>query len=769
MLAAVLLALTMFPAVVLAAPGVAEISFGTPEGGVPAGGYEPGDTFTIPVVLADNPGFTGLAISTSFDHDVLEFVSFDTTGSDCILTTANGWLGYENPNDTVENGVAISRMNVTFLLTSTNFMGNGTLYKLTFKVKDDAAPGATALTHRSRLDAPTNFADYLSQAVPVNYTGTSITVKDMNPQPVAPAGIVVGSPAAALNPGDSFTVPVSIQDNPGFAAAAFTLDFDDSALELTALDATGALFDGKMLTDLSVASVGYVDPSLNLLTGDGILFNATFTVKSAATTGPYTIGIGLRDGQAMNFVDDMAAPLAVEFTAGELAIEAGYTQTTIVVGSASGEPGEQVVVPVSIVLNPGFSTTILKFDFDSDILEPDSVDLTGGLLDGQNYFIWHPVAPDPNDRIIISNISGNITGDGLLFNLVFNIKADAADGDTAVSVRLMNDNPANLINHQYDELPVDFSPGNIEVELVLTPDENDLDYDVSDWVRVYNGSPQTVSVTPNPGIGAVTVYYGGSATAPTNVGTYEISVDIAASPGYRAVTGLVLGDLVINKAPAPDISGVTASDITYGQSLADSAFTPPTSSYGSYQWTDDSITPAVPGGNYQVTFTPNANTILNYEAINPLTLDVHVTVNKAPAPVISSWPTSSSVIEGDALSTSTLSPASNSYGSFEWTDSSIVPAWSGGDYQVTFVPSADTLQNYEPIAVTTHDVHVTVVRLGDINGDGNFTSIDLLKILQAANGLITLTGDEFLAADINRDDSITSVDAMLLARLTLGI
>jgi len=84
----------------------------------------------------------------------------------------------------------------------------------------------------------------------------------------------------------------------------------------------------------------------------------------------------------------------------------------------------------------------------------------------------------------------------------------------------------------------------------------------------YNGSPQPVSVTAAEGItglGDITVYYEGtgdtvytkSTTAPTDAGTYIVSVSIAEGSNYGSYAGLELGTYTIDKAT---ITGVTDGD-----------------------------------------------------------------------------------------------------------------------------------------------------------------------------------------------------------------
>ena len=81
-------------------------------------------------------------------------------------------------------------------------------------------------------------------------------------------------------------------------------------------------------------------------------------------------------------------------------------------------------------------------------------------------------------------------------------------------------------------------------------------YTLTNNAQTYNGSARAVTVTPASGAGAATVYYTGtgsttyakSTTAPTNAGSYSITIDAAAGDDYCAATNLSLGTDSIKKA-----------------------------------------------------------------------------------------------------------------------------------------------------------------------------------------------------------------------------
>jgi hypothetical protein len=99
------------------------------------------------------------------------------------------------------------------------------------------------------------------------------------------------------------------------------------------------------------------------------------------------------------------------------------------------------------------------------------------------------------------------------------------------------------------------SPGNFVIK-PIKPTVDDLTYDLG--AVDYNGEPRPLEVTPAKGIeglGTITVMYNGSTTAPTNAGTYDITVDIATGGNYTNNRSSVmsLGKYTINRiAPKPE-------------------------------------------------------------------------------------------------------------------------------------------------------------------------------------------------------------------------
>lgn len=160
---------------------------------------------------------------------------------------------------------------------------------------------------------------------------------------------------------------------------------------------------------------------------------------------------------------------------------------------------------------------------------------------------------------------------------------------------------------------------------------------------------------------------------------------------------------------APTITWPAASDITYGQTLSESALLGGSTEYGSFAWTYGATRPSAPSGSYPVTFTPNRETAAAYGSIGIHSQNVFIVVEKAPAPTIV-WPTAEPLAVGQSVGEAVLTGGSVEYGIFVWAsgDAGIKPLSGTYSYTVNFTPNADTQNNYETIYTRSAKVSLEV-------------------------------------------------------------
>lgn len=120
----------------------------------------------------------------------------------------------------------------------------------------------------------------------------------------------------AAEPGEEVTIAFSAVGNPGFAALGAKINYDATALELVSIEA-GALCQGGMFSGVAATGkVGYINTAN--VTGDGVLFVATFKVKADAAPGTYNVTATLDTASTANMAGQA---VTFEITGGEVVVE----------------------------------------------------------------------------------------------------------------------------------------------------------------------------------------------------------------------------------------------------------------------------------------------------------------------------------------------------------------------------------------------------------------------------------------------------------------
>ena len=238
---------------------------------------------------------------------------------------------------------------------------------------------------------------------------------------------------------------------------------------------------------------------------------------------------------------------------------------------------------------------------------------------------------------------------------------------------------------------------------LVTPTSSDFDFKAPTNLT-YNGSQKVATVTATSGIegmGKITVKYYNSAgtkltSAPTNVGTYTVKIDVAEGDNYEAKTDITAGTwkFIITKAN-PTIKS-TSTTATYAPSLTLAKISLPSTTgntAGSWAWSSSSTAISSAGKyTYSAKYTPTDTT--NY---NSVTRSITVTVNKA-TPTIKSTATSATYAPSLTLANVSLpNTAGNTIGSWAWSNSSTAISNAGTyTYSAKYTPTDTT--NYNSVA-----------------------------------------------------------------------
>ena len=112
------------------------------------------------------------------------------------------------------------------------------------------------------------------------------------------ATVTVASPTAAVNPGDTVDVAVTIADNPGMDVMKLKFSYDTAALTLKDIELGSVM--GILTKNLDKAVALLEAAGTANATGNGTLVTLKFEVKSIAAAGNYTIGFLVSDAVNRN-------------------------------------------------------------------------------------------------------------------------------------------------------------------------------------------------------------------------------------------------------------------------------------------------------------------------------------------------------------------------------------------------------------------------------------------------------------------------------------
>ncbi|MCL2189456.1 MAG: cohesin domain-containing protein [Defluviitaleaceae bacterium] len=244
-----------------------------------------GESITIPIRVANNPGFTAVGLVVSYDPAVLQL-------QDVIAPVAEMPLNDQFLMSTVQGTQWISLVNDD----TENWYVNGTVIELNFFVRNDA-PLSTSAINLGFTNIP--------NGIPSNATGDLLTAST-----TVSGSITVGSgttqpadgPVFTINSGiegirnQAVTVPIIVSNNPGFAAAGIILTYDPAILLLT--NVVAPIADMPLNAQFAPSAVPGTqwipllnDVPVNWYNNETVIY-LTFQVYSNAMLGASAVNIG---------------------------------------------------------------------------------------------------------------------------------------------------------------------------------------------------------------------------------------------------------------------------------------------------------------------------------------------------------------------------------------------------------------------------------------------------------------------------------------------
>ena len=148
-------------------------------------------------------------------------------------------------------------------------------------------------------------------------------------------------------------------------------------------------------------------------------------------------------------------------------------KVSITVESVSVRPGKEVIVPVKIGNNTGIAGLSFDISYDNTVLTLKDVTAGEGFSAGQI---------SRNESVVNWYASDNISGDGILLNLVFESLENTPAGISTVSLS-PHDGKNNLVDENSNPINAVYNAGNVEIITGLAGDVNeDEDLTIGDVV-----------------------------------------------------------------------------------------------------------------------------------------------------------------------------------------------------------------------------------------------------------------------------------------------
>lgn len=217
------------------------------------------------------------------------------------------------------------------------------------------------------------------------------------------ATLVVTPSKEEVKAGKEFTVTVSIANNPGFGAIAFTMPIDTNAFEFVKAETAGTICPQLGMCDFDTTANAYkfngLGDGLVDVTADGVLVTFTLKAKADAKLGSYTISANI---DAQNTTGTFEGLVEVKNGSASVKIIPNVPVSTI--DSASVNLGTDISVVYYATLDEDHAGAQMKFTFNDEETVVDGV-ATG--VENEYAYTFTGIAPQ-------------CMGDNIKADLIFN-------------------------------------------------------------------------------------------------------------------------------------------------------------------------------------------------------------------------------------------------------------------------------------------------------------------------------------------------------------
>lgn len=222
--------------------------------------------------------------------------------------------------------------------------------------------------------------------------------------------LVVDSVSAVA--GETITLNVSLVNNPGITNGKISVDYDEAGLEFVAFNFDETPRDFYTQENPATATMNFI--AGKDYAKDGVFFSIELKVKDKAA-GDYKVGLSIE-----MMVNNEEEEVAFEIVEGVVSTPIP-DPAQLVVSSAEANNGEEVVLTVALVNNPGITNGKIAVDYDETGLEFVAFDFEETPRDfytqdnpataTMNFIAGEDFAEDVVFFAIVLKVKDGVTGD----------------------------------------------------------------------------------------------------------------------------------------------------------------------------------------------------------------------------------------------------------------------------------------------------------------------------------------------------------------------
>ena len=522
---------------------------------------------------------------------------------------------------------------------------------------------------------------------------------------------------ATAAPGETVTLDVQIQNNPGINTFALGFKYDTSRLSLKDVRVESAL-GGQYSYGTRVVWLNDANSTYN-----GKILTLTFDVLDSAKEGDASVSVTYSAGDISDYDEN---DVNFSLVSGKVMVKKATSERgTISVSSASADIGTEFYIDVFMNKNPGIATFSFGFEYDKSVLSLEEVEVNqelGGQFAYGKKAVW------------TGNADTLYTGKVL--TLKFKVLESATEGDTTVKVVYSTGDISN-----YDEEDVDFdiTPGVVTVKkeaslerISVKTKPSKINYFVNE--RLDTTGLSLYAVYSNGTTETVTAGYSCSPTVLTSAGTQKITVSYY---GKTTNFNVNVSDIT-SETPAITVENVTAHA---GDEISVKIYVKNN-----------------PGFMYmkvRMYYDPN---VLEYIGAENGTVSTDAFEIGAKTDTLMEaflWSTSADATGDGLLVTVKFKVAETAEAGDYAVEARLVEAYNYNEDEVDFVGVSGT-------------VNVVDFIYGDVNGDGKINGRDVVKLAKYLAAYDELTGTSSVTvspgADANGDGKINGRDIVKLRK-----